>query len=341
MKVLFNKAAFSLCYVPVPQGYPQSQTHCGIVLANERYYMITSPYPNPNRPLWLRYFAAAIWKLTFHMVNILYKGEDFENPMLYESVSFPGNDIPVRFELVKGSPLMKKPFDENGKGSFCSDPDISFIDGYIYILNRTTVRGDIKNGKSGKTIVHLIKGLVDKGSFVFLSNQPLFVEDYKSPCMIKFRNKYYYFCLDTNSYNDGEKCRNLLVRTSDDLINWGALTSLQMDNGDYEPWHMSVFEYDNKLYSIIACVKRGMSHRCWQMLGEFDENLTKIKIYQTPLSDYKSYRGAGVVREDGEFILYNTTVQEKIAGGIAVDGREVVMAHTPFEIMMNKLNRLA
>lgn len=328
MNIIFKREDFNLCEVPVPKGYPQSQTHAGIAIKEGAFFLTTSPFPNPIRPLWLRYLAAVIWRITFKRLNILYKGEDFENPLLYEAVQFNEHHIPTVFQLIKGSPLMKKPKDIYGAGSFCSDPDLSVIDGFFYVLNRTTCRGT--ETKSCETLVHLIIGHVVNGSFIQDKKRVLFQEDYKSPCLTKLGEKYYYFCLDTNSYNDGKPCKALLLRESEDMVHWSELKKVHIDKGDYEPWHMSVFKYKEKLYSIIACVKKVESHRCWQMLGEFNETLSELKIYPTPLTDYHSYRGAACITEKGDFVLYNTTVREKIKGSKSVDGRDVIMTHIPF-----------
>lgn len=338
MNVIFKRNDFTLCKVPVPKGYLQSQTHCGIACKDEKYYMTTSPYPSYQRPRWYCYLAAAIRKLSFKKVILIKNGEDYENPMIYEGIKFTDNNIPFEFKLVKGSPLMQKPEDIYGLGSFCSDPDISIIDEKICVLNRTTVRGDLHKGLRGETTVHLITGDIERSEFRLDRIDPLFHEGYKSPCLIQIGEKYYYFCLDTNSYNTGEPCKNLLLRESTDMIQWSEAQNVCLDKGAYEPWHISIFKYRGKLYAIIACVKRGEGHRCWQMLGVFDETLTKLKIFQTPLTDYRSYRGSAMVRDDGEFILYSTTVYEKIEGGKSVDGREVIMAHMPFKELINSLN---
>ena len=335
MKIIFCREEFVLCDLPVPNGYPQSQTHCGIVNCNDMFYMTTSPYPNPKRPLWLRYLDAAISKITFNSLNIFYNGEDYENPMLYQSVGFTEQGIPIKFKLVKGSPLMNKPIDVYGFGSFCSDPDLSVVNDVLYVLNRTTNRGNSEQRQPGETLVHLIKGTVKEGEFIEIEKQVLFKEAYKSPCLINFMDRFVYFCLDTNSYNDGSPCKALLFRESSDLTQWSNPSPIIIDKGNYEPWHMSVFLYKGRLYAIIACVQRGDSHRCWQMLGEFSDDLSSLKIYQTPLTDYKSYRGSALVRDDGEFILYNTTVGENIMAGKSVDGRDVIMAHMPFDKLLS------
>ena len=332
---VFKKSDFVLCNVPVPKGYPQSQTHAGIVIKKGKYYLTTSPYPNPIRPLWVRYLAAFVWKISFKRINLLYEGEDYENPMLYEAIQLSEHHIPTQFRLVDGSPLMQKPVDKYGNGSFCSDPDLSIIDGSLFVLNRTTVRGNDIN--STETIVHIIKGHVENETFIQENTSQLFKENFKSPCLIQCCNRYYYFCLDTNSYNDGKPCKALLLKESDDLVNWSKLRHVGLLNGEYEPWHMSVFKNEDRLYAIIACIKKGESHRCWQMLGEFSRDLTFLKIYPTPLSDYACYRGAACVNDTGEFVLYNTTVHEKIKGGKSVDGREVIMAHMPFNELLSNL----
>ena len=98
----------------------------------------------------------------------------------------------------------------------------------------------------------------------------------------------------------------------------------------FEPWHISLFQYDEVMYAIIACVRQGESHRCWQVLGEFSKDLSMLTIYQTPLTDYKSYRCSAYVDKTGEFLLYTSTVGENINGGESVDGREILFAHVKF-----------
>lgn len=113
-------------------------------------------------------------------------------------------------------------------------------------------------------------------------------------------------------------------------------TFINIEKGNYEPWHFSVFDFEDKLYAIIACVRHGEKQRCWQMLGEFDEGLTTLKIYQTPLTDYKSYRGSALVTDYGDFVFYNSVVNEKIKKGKSVDGREVIVASRSFESLIKK-----
>lgn len=337
MKTIFRRSEFVLCDVPVPQGYPQSQTHSGIALHNGKYYLTTSPYPNPRYSKFELYFRVAVRKLSRGLFFKNYRGEDYENPCLYV-----GSDetIPTKFHIIEGSPLMTKPKDVYGLGSYCSDPDI-FIEGdEIYVLNRESLRKSTIGTPEERyiTSTFVIKLNVTGTKIHDKTITPLFNEQFASPCLTKYNDVFIYTCIDTNSYNTGEPCKAIYIRKSDSIErNWSEKCKVELIRGEFEPWHMSLFQHNGVLYTIIACVKQGDSHRCWQMLGEFSSDLSSLKIYQTPLTDYKSYRGAACVRGDGEFILYSTTVHEKIKGGRSVDGREVIMAHMPFKDLLRQL----
>ena len=75
------------------------------------------------------------------------------------------------------------------------------------------------------------------------------------------------------------------------------------------------------------------------MFGEFDESLDNFTIYQKPLTNLNSYRGAACVREDGLFVLYSTTVHEKIKGSKSVDGRDIIMSSMPFNLLISELRK--
>jgi len=107
---------------------------------------------------------------------------------------------------------------------------------------------------------------------------------------------------------------------------------------EYLPWHMSLFSESGRIYAIVACTKKGETRKCWQMLGEFTDDLSSLRIYKTPLTDYNSYRSSATVH-DCKFILYNATVDEKIHGGKSVDGREIIVAEMPFEEVLSRLKR--
>ncbi len=337
---IFKKEDFTLCKVPVPKGYPQSQTHCGVGYFEGKYYLTTSPYPVYKRSKLLIYFLSFIKKISFGHINMLHRGEDYENPCLYVEESRNKKGIPIEYKLLGNGPLMQKPIDKYGLGSYCSDPDLYIEEDNFYILNRTSFR----KGRTGiptsdyETTVHLISFKVKDNNVIDKSIINLWNDQDASPCITKYRDNYIYFSLLTNSYNDGSPCKALFLRTSKKIQSgWTDKISVSLKKGNYEPWHMSVFCFEGKLYSIISCIYSGSPHRCWTMLGEFNNDLTELIIYETPLTSFNSYRSSALVNEAGEFILYNTTINESIIGGHSVDGREIVMAHMPFSSLLRQL----
>ena len=337
MNYIFKREDFILCDVPVPKGYPQSQTHAGIAFYNGKYYLTTSPYPSFKRSKWMVYLFVILRKLTFGKISLLYAGGDFENPCIYVGENNRSLSAPAVFSLLNDSPLMEKPKDLFGQGAYNSDPDIFVDNGLFYIINREYVR----HSEPLESInnIYLIQGYPTGSSFVIERCERIFDYDIgKSPCITKYNNHYYLFSLETNSYNDGNPCSALYIRKGkDSLWDWEERSTIVLNKGNYEPWHMSVFCYKDRLYAVIACIEKGIKEKCWQMLGEFSEDLSQLKIYQTPLSDYVSYRGAALVNDEDEFVLYNTTVHEQIDGARSVDGRDIIMAHKPFTKLLSQL----
>lgn len=346
MLTVFKKTDFILCKVPVPEGYKQSQTHSGIATYGDNYYLTTSPYPsNPSSRI-KAYIKAILNKVIFWKKNKSFVPEQYENPCLYK-----GNvdsTPPYQFSLLCSSPLMPPPDPYYGLPAFNSDPDIFIEDNVIHVLNRTVYRTKICPGqilnKYCNWLYH-IYGLIDNNRYKYLGTELLLETEktFASPCLTKYQGKYVLTELETNSYIDGETFDGLYIAKShtiegfkDRQLKW---EKIQIECGDYLPWHMSLFQYDGILYTVIACTKRGASQRLWQMLGVFNEDLSLLKVFETPLTDYKSYRGAACVDDSGEFVLYNTTVKERIKGGNSVDGREVIMAHAPFMEVLDILKK--
>ena len=343
MNTVFNRTDFTLCDVPVPKGYPQSQTHAGIALLNGSYILVTSPYPNIKYKKIILYLRVLVRKLTKGLFFNSPDGEYYENPCIYLGCS-DNSEPPTTFNLMHQKPLMDTPESLFELPTFNSDPDIFVEDDDIYIMNRSVFRTELIKGSGYKATIklYLIRGKVINKHFS-LEETYILKSGFTaiiSPCLIKIKEKYVLVYLDTNSYNDGSTFKGIYIQTADSLRGLQCNTATRKINlvsGDYLPWHMSLFEYKHRIYSIVACVKKGHPNRCWQMLGEFDKNLSVLKIYQTPLTDYASYRGAACVTDKDELILYSTTVHEKVKGSKSVDGRDVVMAHMPFEEIINLL----
>jgi hypothetical protein len=356
---LFHKNDFKICNVPVPDGYPQSQTHAGIAYVQEKlggysYWLTSSPFPNKKTSKLIlmlkivlkRYlFQNDIKRTNYTNTNIKRKGEDFENPMLYFANEDESGMCPVNFIPFENNPLMDKPDDIYGGGTYCSDPDIFIENSNIYILNRETYRRYYypETNTYGPFLrINFIVGSLVNNKFVIKSIDSKFTDNDLacSPCFLKYKEKYRYMYLVTNSYNDGLICEKMVVR-SDNTIEgkFEDKKNINIEGGKYIPWHFSVFNYKEKLFAIVACVIKGKKGRCYQMLGEFDDSLDNLFIYQTPLTDLKSYRGAAFVREDGVFVLYSTTVHEKIKDSKSVDGRDIIMAYKPFNTLLKEIKQ--
>lgn len=342
-KYIFQKKNFTLCEVPVPLGYPQSQTHSGISLINGSYVLTTSPYPSVRYGIWAARIRHALHLLTGKRFFKSIRGEYYENPLMYIGVD-DGNP-PTKFRLMQDRPLMECPDAYYGLPAFNSDPDL-FIDGNtVNVLNRAVYRTKLCYGETlNKYYIRLflIQGIVDGERFKYYKTELLKENNklFASPCLFKYQDRYILTYLDTVSYIDGKTYRGLYYTygsSIEEIKENEEWKKIKVQISGYLPWHMSVFEYKNKLYSIVACVKENEPHRCWQMFGEFTEDLSALKLYNTPLTDYDSYRGSACVNDSGDFVLYNTTVHEKIEGGKSVDGREVIMAHMPFNELLKKL----
>ena len=339
MEPVFKRTDFTLCDVPVPKGYPQSQTHSGIGIVGDNYILTTSPFPSVRRNIIDSYFRVAIGKL-FNYHRFSKPGEYYENPCIYIGKR-EDNFFPTKFYLAQERPL-EEPLDPIfGMPSFNSDPDLYIEGETIYVLNRSIYR------KSNKRFdyfmrLFLFEGRIENGKFL-LYNKTLFREGTDivgSQCLCKYNDSYILTDVASNSYNDGKTFRGIRMlrgETMQELATSNTWEYVKVDSGQYLPWHMSLFNYNNRLYTIIACVEDGIPQRCWQMLGVFSEDLSELKIYQTPLTNYSSYRGSAVIDNDGEFILYSTTVREKIKGSRSVDGRDVIMAHMPMNALLNLL----
>ena len=335
MKYIFRDQDLHLCYLPLPKGYPLSQTHCGVVCKGDKVYLTSSPFPLRRRSLLTVYGKALIRKVTANTFCNEERAEYYENPFIY--IGYMDKEIPPsNFKLAASNPLMPPPDPILGFPSFNSDPTIYFEQGSIHVLNRVTHRG---NNNFENRLFH-INGKIENDYFKLDGIRVIYEGTRKliSPCLERYKDDYLLTYLDTNCYNDGKPNCNLYITRAkqiDDLCqtDWDRVS---IHSKDFTPWHMSLFVNDNKLYGVIACVKNGDDHRCYQMLGVFSDDLTSLTIFQTPLCKLNSYRGAAFVK-NGLFYLYTTTVHEKIHGGRSVDGREVLVGVKNFEQVLSKL----
>ena len=339
-KPVFSKEDFLLCDVPVPKGYPQSQTHAGIALYRGNYYLTTSPYPNKCYPRWLAYVRILLRKLTGNVFHRLGDGEYYENPCLYRGLK-TGDDIPSRFEPLGSNPLVPAPKSQGGLPAYNSDPDLFIENGRAYILNRTVYRTKMTDaGYESRTEISLLEGDLFGGDSWNQRLLKRWDKSFVSPCLTKYDGKYRLAYLDTNSALDASTFGGLYIESADSLEGLSDTSdgsSVQVNAGDMLPWHLSLFQFQGELYSIIACGDKGdPTKKVWQMLGVFKNDLSELDVFPVPLTDYRSYRGSACITEDETFVLYSTTVWESIPGGKAVDGREVIVAKMPFSDLLDK-----
>lgn len=342
MNTFFSKSDFKVCSLPLPSNYPRSQTHVGVAFHEGRLLMTASPYPNINRTFIYRLIRILIYKLSKGKLFKDIPGEIYENPFLYIAEDdYP----PQHFLLLCPNPLMDTPIGKYGYPAYNSDPDIFVENDTIYVLNRVINRkkdfgADVANNY--EVCVYLISGQL-KNNCYSLSNITVFKENCEfmvSPCITKFNEEYIYMTLNTNSYNDGGGDCKLKFQRSDSIYglkNCEDWHTVEIQSDGFIPWHMSLFQHENVLYAIIACIKKGQPKRCWQMLGRFNSSLSVLTIFQMPLTSMKSYRGAAFVDKNGLFVLYSTTVGERINGGRSVDGREVVLTTSQFSSLLNTI----
>lgn len=333
---IFKKKDFTLCDVKVPDSYPQSQTHVGIAFYDSNYYLTCSPYPVKKQGYLESYWQAFLQKLSRGKHGSPIDAERFENPLFYIGQLTSRSMPPTIFKPLQPFPLMETPDPIYGGRAYNSDPDIFIEDSKVYILNRTYYRRSAPNGMVSKEVlISLICGSLDQGFFHLAS-----IEEFKrtsksliSPCLIKYNGEFVFTQLETNSAIDGNSFDGLFIqkaRTIEGLKCNDEYMQVIVESNGLLPWHMSLFSYGQRLFSIITCVEKGKKSHLWQMLGEFSSDLLRIKIHPRPLTNYNSYRGAAVV-VDEEFVLYSTTLNNKVIGSKSVDGRDIIMAHMPME----------
>lgn len=339
---IFNKKDFTLCDVPVPQGYPQSQTHAGIAYHNGRFYLTCSPYPVKKYSRFESYWFSLLRKVSSGCWGKMLDAEKYENPMLYVGVG-EKEAPPTIFEPLYPFPLMDTPLPVYGMPAYNSDPDIFIEDNNVYILNRTYYRRPTEKGQNEKEVlISLIRGNLNDNSFqlIDISEFKKSSDSLISPCLIKYRGKYIFMSLETNSAIDGCSFEGLYMEQSDTiqgLKGERVKKKIEVKNKDLLPWHMSLFTYKERLFAIVACVVAGDKSHIWQMLGEFDQDLTVLSIYQRPLTDYKSYRGGATIDLNGQFHLYSTTLNDKVHGSKSVDGRDIIVASRPMNEVLKEL----
>ena len=331
---VFSREDFRLCFVPVPEGYPQSQTHAGVYEYDGKLFLTTSPYPLIKRPQWIEYLRVILRKMHLGFLVKRIDAEYYENPLLY--IAKAGDA--TSFVLMQNQPLMSPPVHYFGLPAYNSDPDLFIEDGVFFVLNRSYFRKRLENNQIGCEVrLYLIKGLLDNCKFKYWGTQLIKIWDKPtivSPCLTHYDGAYYLLYLDTNSALDWKSFNGLYYYKSKEINGLSKSSDrceIQVNGDGIFPWHISVFQHHGRLFSIVTCAVKGEEGKLWQLFGEFSDDLSQMKIYQTPLTDYNSYRGSAYVDSEGIFHLYSTTLRERIIESKSVDGRDVIHASMSFQ----------
>lgn len=337
---IFKEEDLTLCEVPVPNGYPQSQTHSGVVAYSGRVFLTTSPFPQIRCSKLKSHFRALSLRLTKGMWPPIY-GDNCENPMLYWGEK--GSDAPISFTPFKGNPFINIPPSLYGYPAFNSDPDIFREGNKLYVLNREYIRNYPPGGNIGDVLTRLDMvtfRITDKGAD-YERCQIIKEEHYSitSPCLAKWNGKYRLIYVDTQSYNEAGADCHLYYESSEDIHGtYSNRIEICIDGGDYTPWHLSVFQHKGQMYAVVACVYKGEPQRLYQMLGVFKDDLSKLTIFQRPLISIPSYRGSAYISEGGEFILYSTTDKYPLSSSKSVDGKDVVLVKMNFKTLLKEIS---
>lgn len=335
----FNKSEFHICYVPVPKGCPQSQTHVGCLVHNGKVYLTSTPYPRRHYP---KVIASILYRLNrllrYPWPKLM--DEYYENPCLYVCDIGGNSSLATNFKPYIKNPLMSTPERVNGLPSYNSDPDLSCVGNHLFILNRAVYRTKItKSGYDSYKRIYLIDVDLKEMSHIRTTVLKEWETPCISPCLFYYNNKYILAYLDSNAGNDFESFYGLYYIESSSIEGLKleqSIKTIRINSDRWIPWHMSIFEYKGKLFSVVNCALKGQSGKLWQLLGEFSNNLEMLIIYPFPLSDYNSYRSSAFVDNGGNINLYLATVNEDITDGTSIDGREILVAKRSFDEVLHR-----
>lgn len=308
--------------------------------------MTTSPFPNIKYGKYENYLRIILRKLSQGKLFNPIRADYYENPCLYVEEDNQGN-IPSKFKLLSQHPLMECPDDYYGLPSYNSDPDIFVEDDVAYILNRavfptSTDYTDPENPYPAIVRIYLIKGKLTQSNFIYESTNLIkeWSMPYASPCMAKYKDRYILTYINSNSANDGVSFDGIYIGFAESPEGFAQnikFRKIRFDDTCWLPWHMSLFHYKDKLYTIIACVEKGKKEKIWQLLGEFEEDLSELRLFPRPLTDYNSYRSSAIVDGEDNLILYEATLYEKIKKSNSVDGRNILVAAKSMEDLISMI----
>ncbi len=283
---IFKEINMTTCFLPHPAGYTYAPTHIGVdysatPVKGARVWASFSPYPGFN--------------------------DDFENPCVVYANDYV--DFPTQFTAYPNNPIFEKPdTGEPNDLSFNADCDLMIKGNDIHVTNRPWFRTSL-----GTVNVRndYFKGIGTNSLTGFEPLETLYegLDVIGSPSLVGFNDKFRIYDFITNAWNSPTGKLNRMRIWEGDTLGTNSLTELNdgcILGYRIQPWHLSVFNHNGKLYSIVCANEDGttgaQTGRIY--LGEFDPTGQDLYIYRKPLTDFVTYRSDAYVNEDGLFVLY-------------------------------------
>lgn len=288
METVFKRQAMRLCNIPHPNGYTYAPIHFGVDYSPQpvmgaRVWASFSPYPSFD--------------------------DRFENPCVVYAEDF--EDYPTQFKAYKNNPIFERArLGVENDRSFNADPDLIIHNNQIHVINRPWYR------TTSNALVDVrcdyFKSIGSNSLDTFEKLITLYKDEknvFASPSLVFFNGKFRIYDLITSSWNKSNgSCKALRIFEADELressvkfLKNGSILGYKI-----EPWHLSVFNHNGKLYSIVSAkshwstgFKSGAIY-----LGEFDKSGENLVVYSKPLTDFVTYRSDAYVDERGLFVLY-------------------------------------
>jgi hypothetical protein len=311
---IFTSRGLLFCNIPVPASVQsQSQTHPSICYIEGKWngydhWLATTPYPHGN--------------------------SREENPCVYFSNS-NSNGPPVNFTGINHNPILNPP----GIG-YNSDVELFFFNNCLYSLTRVCGNGlprrEIKVQKS-------LNGFDWSPAIHVYSDKDCKEKDELSPSIIQYMNKLriYHLNGDVHTREHGI-CTSIEIMEGTNLDNpdfkwldFGYFTN--KDSVKIEPWHMDLFEYNNKLYMVFC--GQDMTEKKFRMNTylSVSDDYKDFRIFPKPLiQDFDTYRPTAYVDENGFFNLYFSIIGHN---GVDYSDRSVGLARMKMEELLYRLNQ--
>ncbi len=250
---IFPSGSLLFCSVPVPASVSsQSQTHPSICYIRNKWngydhWLASTPYPHGN--------------------------SREENPCIYFANS-GSDDPPLNFTGININPILKPP-----DAGYNSDVELFFTNNCLYSLIRVCgINPDTReikvqkssNGFDWSPAIHIYSDTDCKG------------KDELSPSIIPYTDKLriYHLNGDVNTNRHGT-CSSIEIMEGTNLDNpdfkwlkFGHFTNKA--SVKIEPWHMDLFEYNNKLYMVFCGRDR-------------TEGKHRLHIYLAVSDDYENF----------------------------------------------------